>query len=271
MKMSLSSSAWVNCKLKFASVTSFSHLPATGLLAESSAHNRGQPCRGKVNLSHAFWGSKYNLRTTTKWSKLSVYRSGFSEGRFTVLVLANFVNIPSSGPWIRTRKILRIYLVDWRKLPSNLNRAEYLCRHHGGKLPSWKYACSAKERFALFQRSHHGVGGGENVLMLLSPVSITVKCQKQLWCHVLPKIGAVRQLAMQSELINQIKSAEFYCIILFLYTIISSKKGICHIIVDLLLLYVLSSFLPLLKRKYMRLNWLGINLNGYSRKKRCRY
>lgn len=47
---------------------------------------------------------------------------------------------------------------------------------------------------------------------------------------------------MQSELINQIKSAEFYCIVLFLYTIISNKKGICHITVDLFLLYFLSSF-----------------------------
>lgn len=66
---------------------------------------------------------------------------------------------------------------------------------------------------------------------------------------MLSKIGALRQLEMQSEVIKQIKSTEFYCLILFLYTIIGSKKGICHVILNLYLLYFLSSFFFLLKKK----------------------
>lgn len=102
-------------------------------------------------------------------------------------------------------------------------------------------------------------------------MSMTVKCQKQLWCHVLSKIGAVRQLEMQSELISQIKSSELDCIVLFLYTIISSRKGICHITMNLFLLHFISLFaIPFLcwKRKDMKLDSLGRNFTRYSREKK---
>lgn len=59
---------------------------------------------------------------------------------------------------------------------------------------------------AVFQRSTHKMDGGGG-LIRLSPVSIIAKCQKQLWCHVLSKIGVVWQLEMQWELIKQIKCA----------------------------------------------------------------
>ena len=66
---------------------------------------------------------------------------------------------------------------------------------------------------------------------------------------MLSKIGAVRQLEMQRELINQTESTEFYCPVLFLSTIIGSEKGICHIILDLFLLYSLSLPSPAFVKK----------------------